>query len=74
MVRSSKMADDTGETMELRDPGEIKETLRDLRILGKYASCFERFFRLSSLSKNSPLESHLDKFEHNVALTLRTFP
>lgn len=39
-----------------RDPGEIKGTLRDLRILGEYASCFERFF----LGKELTLESHLD--------------
>jgi len=39
-----------------RDPGQIKETLKDLRILGEYASCFERFF----LGKELTLEAHLD--------------
>ena len=39
-----------------RDPGQIKETLKDLRILGEYASCFERLF----LGKELTLEAHLD--------------
>jgi hypothetical protein len=39
-----------------RDPGQIKETLKDLRILGEYASSFERLF----LGKELTLEAHLD--------------
>ena len=58
---SSKMADGWHEYeygrddgFPSRDHGEIKEILRDLRIFGKYASCFERFF----LGKKLTLESH----------------